>query len=97
MSKIIWKEYEVFLFDELSENAQHKAINDFIIAMIETTDYEEGSDNYKKAIDDAEKMHTPWFTGEYVWDYCKEEILAELKREDALYLKEGSFFEYEEV
>ena len=90
------KEFEVFLFDELSENAQNKVINNHIIFLIETIAYEDGSENFKKAVHTAEGMHTPWFTGEYIWEYCKDEILPDLKREDALYLKDGKFFEYAE-
>jgi len=67
-------------FDELTEKAKNFAINEQIEFMMETTDYEQGSAEFKKAIDEADNMRTPWFTGEYIWEHCKDEILEELKK-----------------
>jgi hypothetical protein len=35
-------------------------------------------------------MLTPWFTGAYIWDYCREMILACCR--DFEYLANGSVF-----
>ena len=69
---------EAFKFDELSEDAQAKAINEHIEFLLEVIPYEEGTKNFKKAIDKATEMRTPWFTASYVYDYCKKQILEDL-------------------
>ena len=73
---------ELFRFDKLSEEAQNKAINDVIRTIIETTDFMKLNKNSKlyKAYRDCERMQTPWFLAEYIWDYCKSAILKECRR-----------------
>jgi len=88
--KKVKKEYEVYNFNELSEESKNQAINDTIKFFIECFDYENLSDNMKKAINEAEKMRTPWFIGEYIWEYAKEEILENCRQYE--YLKNGIIF-----
>jgi len=85
----------VYEYDELSEEVQTKVTTETIQSMIETFDGSAAScsDGLYKAITEAEKMQTPWFTVEYVWDYCKEEVL-ELCR-DWMYFKDGRVYREE--
>lgn len=84
--KTITKQYQVFKFAELSEEAQEKAINDEINFHLETGLWEEIPDMVK-AVNKAERMQTPWFTGSYVWEYCKDIILNGLN--DYEFLADG--------
>ena len=83
----------VFTYDELPEKVQSKIINDAITFMVETFDGSAAScsDVFYKAVMTAEKMQTPWFTHEYVWEYCKEEVL-EICR-DVEYFNDGRVYQ----
>jgi TorA maturation chaperone TorD len=70
---------KLYIFNELPVKAQEKAINDHINFLLEVNQWETASDNFKKAVNKAEAMLTPWFTGSYVYEYCKDEILADLE------------------
>lgn len=91
MPKTVKKEFLVYSFEELSKESKDKAINWYIQFILEVTDYKQGSDNFKKACDKAEKMQTPWFVGEYILEYCKEEILEDLS--ECYFHKNGKFYE----
>jgi len=91
MPKTVVKEFLVYSFEELSEEAKHKAIDEWIAFVIEVTEYEQGSDNFKKACDMAACMLTPWFLREYVWKYCQEEILEDLAT--CYFYRDGKFYE----
>ncbi len=82
--------YTVYRFSELSKAAQDKAVSDEINFILEVTDYAKLSSNMKRAVDKAEQMRTPWFTGSYIWDYAKEEVFASVRQNN--YLKDGSVF-----
>jgi hypothetical protein len=76
-------EIKLYKFDELNEEMKKVAINNEINSMIEfhympNSPY--GSDNLKRAIKKAVDMQTPWFAGEYIWEYCKDEVLDNLSR-----------------
>ena len=81
--------YNVYDFDELSEAGRNKAINSEIACTMELA-YEDLTYNQKKAVDEAERMQTPWFTGEYIWEYAKEEIEDLCRTND--YLEDGTYF-----
>ena len=66
--------YKVYDYDELNEKAKEKVINDTIEVMLEAIPYENQSPSIQKAIDKAESMRTPWFTGSYILDYAEDEI-----------------------
>lgn len=82
----------VYSFDELNEKARNKAINDRINDMLEyeSEDHYKNWPEFKKACDKAEQMQTPWFTGSYVWEYCKEGILSDLKENEWEYDEDGN-------
>ena len=67
---------KVYEFDELPEEIKNKVTAEAINFLIETYDEETASEEMKKATEDANKRLTPWFTGEYVWEYCKDEVLG---------------------
>lgn len=62
-------------FKKLSAQAQTKVLNDTMVFLMEAISYEDMTPNMKKAINKAEKMRTPWFAGEYLWDYAKKDIM----------------------
>jgi hypothetical protein len=83
---------ELYTFSELSEQAQLHAINKLVYAWVEMPDLvtEDAQEGYNKAIRDSERMQTPWFFGEYVYDYCKPQIMQVL--EECYYQKDGTFY-----
>jgi hypothetical protein len=85
-----------YSFNELSEEAQEQAVIDMVNVMIECLLYEEGTNNYRKAIDEAESMRTPWFVGSYILDYCKEEIVQELIDNEYLFNDKGDCVDWSE-
>lgn len=84
------KEFEFFTYDELSKEAQDRAMNDLINFWIDCLDCNNGSDNFRKAIDKSNSMQTPWFVGEYIYEYCKDELLSEMKLNNDLFYEDGS-------
>jgi 5'-deoxynucleotidase YfbR-like HD superfamily hydrolase len=90
MKKISILNIEAFTIDDLKEKARNKAMSEHIEFLMEILPYEDGSENYKRAIKKAELMHTPWFTGSYIFEYCKEEIKEEMRINDYLFDKEGN-------
>jgi hypothetical protein len=85
--KTITKNFEVYSFDELKKDAQNKVINDTVGFIMETGFL---TPDIKKAVKMADDMRTPWFTGEYIWDYAKEDVLEIVK--DYEYLVDGNIF-----
>ena len=84
--------YQVYSFDELPKKSQDMAVSEFIDFLMDTTDYDDplAPDGYKKAIDYANRLQTPWFTGAYIFDYCKDYVLDSCREYD--YLLNGSVF-----
>jgi hypothetical protein len=89
--KTITKTYQVYSFDELSQDAKNIAINGEIRFWIEVLG---NGDNLPpeilKAFKKAEQMQTPWFTGEYIMEYAKDIIIEGCKQYD--YLSDGKIF-----
>lgn len=90
--RIVTINHKVFKFDELPEKLQEKIVFDYINFMLEVVEEPEG--NFKKAIDKAEELRTPWFTASYVYDYCKDGILADLR--DNEYFENGEEYHEED-
>lgn len=82
--------YEVYEYKELSENAKNKVIDDYINFIIECIPYNDLSENMRKAVDKADHMKTPWFTGSYIYEYALDEILEGVKQNK--YLIDGKIF-----
>ena len=92
--KTITRKYKVYEFDELSEDAKNKAIDDEINFYINAIPYEDMSSDMKRAVDKSESMFTPWFVGSYLLDYCKNEIIESIKLNDYTFTKEGKLANY---
>lgn len=93
--KTITTNTDVYQFNELSNEAQEKVINDLINDMVQydSSDHYNNWPDFKKAIDKAEQMQTPWFAGSYVYQYCGKDIINGLKEnEDCIYKIDGSLF-----
>lgn len=88
--KTVTKTYNVYSFEELSKIAQDEVINNYINFYTEVIPYEDISDDMKKAVNKAESMQTPWFTGSYIYEYCLEEIMEGVKSYE--YLENGDIF-----
>ena len=90
--RTITKEFKIYKYDELSEDSKEKVINDYIESWLCLTNFEtlNKNTNLYKAIKKAEEMQTPWFEMQYVWDYCKKDILKNVKRDE--YYENGSVF-----
>ncbi|MFA5396657.1 MAG: hypothetical protein WC346_11680 [Methanogenium sp.] len=86
---------DLYEYNELDEKAKEKAIDTEVKDCLQTIPYENMSPNMKKAIDKAESMLTPWFTGSYIWEYCKDEIEETLTT--YLFLKNGKFHSHKDV
>lgn len=73
----ITRKIKIYKFKELKENVQEKIINDFITMIAQETNFEElnKNTNLYKAYLECERMQTPWFLGQYIWEYDKNHIL----------------------
>jgi hypothetical protein len=93
MQKILIEE-EIYNFDELDQKSKEKAINDeisyYMDFFVNTVPKEEWSDGLRKAVNEVERLQTPWFLGEAIWEYCEEEIL-EICRANK-YFSDGEIF-----
>lgn len=87
--KTITIKIDLYEFDELSKESQEKAIGDHISMIIENGLYD-ALPEYKEAFEEAEKMKTPWFLHEYVFEKCKDAIYSDLR--NAYYKIDGRFF-----
>jgi hypothetical protein len=63
----------LYTFNELSEKAQNKAIDSILYELVQTNPVDVG-DFAIKASQKADKMQTPWFYHEYLWEYGENEI-----------------------
>lgn len=92
MKKItITKKYEVYEFDELSDEAKGCAISDLLMMITDMPElYPDLKDEINKAQDKVERMYTPWFFTNYLWEVAEEKILEILSQ--GAYLKDGTFF-----
>ena len=90
--KVITTKTKVYKFKELPEEAKQKAIDDQIHAWIEVIPYEEATGNFKRAINKAENMRTPWFISSYVYDYCLNELIDEIELNDYDFTIDGKIF-----
>lgn len=90
--RIVTKEYEVYKYNELSEKSKTKAINDYIKELIEVMPFEElpHESNFYKAYKECERMKTPWFIAEYIYEYCKKELEEDLNQCE--FLADGELF-----
>lgn len=91
MKKILPLNIVGYEFDELRYNSQETAICDHVSFWMEGgREYDiENKGNFERACDKAEELKTPWFTGSYVYDYCKDEIIEQIVINKYLFDEEG--------
>lgn len=83
----------IYRFNDLDTDAKNRALNEEIKFIIEYVDLERLDDNYavypnlKKAYDECEKMKTPWFLGQYIYEYSGQFIQTTLQ--DLYYFKKN--------
>lgn len=89
----ITKKINIYKYDELEETAKNRVINEYIEAIILTTDFSmlDKRSNLYRAFKESEKMQTPWFLGQYIWEYCEKQILKTLKSHK--YYENGGLYE----
>lgn len=83
---------ELIEFRKLNEDAQDKVIGMWVQNLIDTTDFTKLRRNSKlyKAYKECERMQTPWFLGEYVYEYCEPMIMKICKQ--YLYTADGEYY-----
>ena len=89
----IIKKINIYKYDELEKTAKNRVINEYIEAIILTTDFSmlDKTSNLYRAFKESEKMQTPWFLGQYIWEYCEKQILKTLKSHK--YYENGGLYE----
>lgn len=97
--KTVLVKKEVYSFDELSKEAQNKAINDDVTYIMETydPDNEDTDPRIIEAAEEAERLRTPWFFGQIIYEKMEEDIKDGLRQQE--FLKSGEMFmePYEEI
>lgn len=89
--KKITIEYEVYEFDELSDEAKGRVISDLLMMITDMPElYPELKEEIKKAQDKVKRMYTPWFFTSYLWDVAEDKLLQILYK--YVYLKDGEMF-----
>ena len=90
---------KTYNFDELDGSAQDKALCDHIEFWLdcESEFLYAHNENFKKAVDAAEGMKTPWFTGQYVYEYCKQDIIDEIKINEYEFYSDGEIFNFKGI
>ena len=84
--RIVTKQINIYKFDELDKQTQSRIIENYITFWIDTTDIDtlNKNTNLYKAIKECEKMKTPWFLYQYIFNYCKKQILKDVKNYEYL-------------
>lgn len=80
--KTIVKEYHIFKYNELCDDAKERAIYNYIDDMANDINWDtiNKNSNLYKAIKKAESMQTPWFTYNYIYEYCEKEIMKNIRK-----------------
>ena len=84
---------KVFFFDPHEQRAMQKSPIANASDIILTTDFSmlDKRSNLYRAFKESEKMQTPWFLGQYIWEYCEKQILKTLKSHK--YYENGGLYE----
>ena len=92
--RTIVTETKVYKYDELSQEAKDKAISDFIFDMLQIENaygYAEHPD-FKRSIAEAERLQTPWFQAQIIYDNMKEIFEEDFRLNDYEYTEDGKMF-----
>lgn len=80
---------KVYKFNELSEQAQTKAISDhidFILQVMNEDSY------YWQFAQKMEAMQTPWFIGQYINEKARPVVIEDIQANDYDFFKDGSIY-----
>ena len=90
--KKITVEISLYEFDELDEDGKLTAINEIIGDWLNYPELVPLNANkgYILAIDECERMLTPWFASQAIFDYCKSEVMRELRK--SFYTNMGEWY-----
>lgn len=84
------QEIQVYTFDELSEDAKLRAISDHIEFEIEDANVRNWEHvPYSCCADKMERLQTPWFLGQCIYDDHKEQIIDTIKANEYEFLANG--------
>lgn len=84
--KTVTKEFNLYEIDELSRDAREKAIMDYINFEVEVMDEESPYYGY---VEEWERMQTPWFLHQVIYDKEKESIIDTIKANEYLFFENG--------
>jgi len=82
-------ETKVFEYDELSKEAQEKALDWYIQGELIMMNEESP---YYPAAEKAEKMRTPWFAPEYMYDMFKDNLENDIRANEYTFTEDGKRF-----
>ena len=88
-------ELKLYSFYELSEEAKEKAIHDHIefeITEIGMREDDEGFNPYWKYAKEMERMQTPWFLHETIYDKAKDIIIETIRINEYDFTEDGSLY-----
>jgi hypothetical protein len=86
------KVVNLYSFDELSEKAKEKAICDHIefeIYEIGMREDDEEMNPYWEYAQQMERMQTPWFLGQLIYEKAKDMIIDTIKANEYLFFENG--------
>lgn len=93
--KKITIEYEVYAFNELTEDAKNSAIDDLLMSITDVPElYPELEEEITKAKDKVDRLYTPWFFPQYLRQFAEDKILQILQED--VYLADGTIFKIKE-
>ena len=89
---LLYAQTRLFAFNDLEESAKLNAISNRIRIIV---DYNMGDyskyKGFEKAVKECERLKTPWFIHQYVFEYCGDEIKEELQN-DFLFTANGAIY-----
>jgi hypothetical protein len=86
------KTINLYSFDELSDKAKEKAICDHIefeISEIGARKDDEECNPYWQYAKEMERMQTPWFLGQVIYQKAKDQIIETIKANGYLFFEDG--------
>jgi hypothetical protein len=82
-------EITAYEFDDLAPDIQDDIICSEIDFYLECIPYEDMPPTMQAACDKAEKMQTPWFTGSYIFDDCRDLLVEGINLNNYLFDENG--------
>lgn len=95
---MIIKKIKLYSFDELNDKAKERAINDHIqfeISEIGLRADDEQHNPYWQYAMEMERMQTPWFLPELIYQKEKQGIIDTIKANEYLFYSDGELIERE--